>query len=120
LEIVDVVTLQSCGAYAASRHWKRMRKQIHDAVKRSEWPEFVSFLKAKGWATNRRARNALDWRLGYFDAVLAGPEKPIVAEWEASWKSSASAYWRSSFSRHTPSDSRYLIFPLTKSVTICR
>jgi hypothetical protein len=28
------------------------------------------------------AKNALDQRLGDFDAVLPGPEKPIVVEWE--------------------------------------
>jgi hypothetical protein len=38
VKIVRVVTLQSCGAYAVSNHWKKTRKQIHDAVKRCEWP----------------------------------------------------------------------------------
>jgi hypothetical protein len=83
LKIMDVVTLQSCGTYAVSRHWKKTRKQIHDAVKRCERPEFVSFLKTKGWAMDRRSRNAFDRALGYFDAVLPGPEKPVVVEWEA-------------------------------------
>jgi hypothetical protein len=109
LKIVDVITLQNCGTYAASRHWKKTRKQIHDAVKRCEWPigsgsftihpqsgkrrgegngvlpirnEFVAFLKAKGWAIEGSAKNALDQALGDFDAVLPGPEKPIVVEWE--------------------------------------
>ena len=109
MKIVDVVTLQNCGAYAASRHWKKTRKQVHDAVKRCEWPigsgsfpiypesgkergkgngvlpirnEFVAFLKAKGWAIEGPAKNALDQSLGDFDAVLAGPEKPIAVEWE--------------------------------------
>ena len=109
MKIVGVVTLQSCGAYAASKHWKRTRKQIHDAVKRCEWPigsgsftihpqsgkkrgegngvlpirnEFVAFLKSKGWVIEGPAKNALDQRLGDFDAVLPGPEKPIVVEWE--------------------------------------
>jgi hypothetical protein len=109
VKIVDVITLQNCGSYAASRHWKKTRKQIHEAVKRCEWPigsgsftihphsgkkrnegngvlpirnEFVAFLKSKGWAIEGRAKNALDQRLGDFDAVLPGTEKPIVVEWE--------------------------------------
>lgn len=109
MKIVDVITLQSCGSYATSKHWKRTRKQIHDAVKRCEWPigsgsftvypqsgkkrgegngvlpirnEFVAYLKSKGWAIEGPAKNALDQSLGDFDAALPGPEKPIVVEWE--------------------------------------
>ena len=109
MKIVDVITLQSCGGYAASGHWKKTRKQIHDAVKRCEWPigsgsftiypesgkrrnegngvlpirnEFVAFLKSKGWAIEGPAKNALGQSLGDFDAVLPGPQKPIVVEWE--------------------------------------
>jgi hypothetical protein len=82
LKIVDVITLQSCGTYATSRHWKKTRKQIHDAVKERERSWLVSFLKSKGWATDRRSRNSLDRRLGFFDAVLPGPGMPIVVEWE--------------------------------------
>jgi len=109
VKIVDVITLQNCGSYAASKHWKKTRKQIHEAVKRCEWPigsgsftiypesgkkrnegngvlpirnEFVAFLKSKGWAIEGPAKNALGQSLGDFDAVLPGPEKPIVVEWE--------------------------------------
>jgi len=109
VRIVDVITLQNCGSYATSKHWKKTRKQIHDAVKRCEWPigsgsftiypqsgkkrgegngvlpvrnEFVAYLKSKGWAIEGPAKNALDQSLGDFDAVLPGPEKPIVVEWE--------------------------------------
>jgi hypothetical protein len=109
LKIVDVITLQSCGSYATSSHWRKTRKQIHDAIRRCEWPigsgsftihpqsgkkrgegngvlpirnEFVTFLKRKGWAIEGPAKNALDEALGDFDAVLPGPEKPIVVEWE--------------------------------------
>lgn len=109
MKIVDVVTLQRCGSYAASRHWKQTRRQIHDAVKSCEWPvgsgaftiypepgkhrgmgngvipirnEFVRILKAAGWKIEGRAKNALDQRLGGFDAVLDGPEKPVAVEWE--------------------------------------
>lgn len=109
MKIVDVITLQSCGSYATSGHWKKTRKQIRDAVRRCEWPigsgsftiypesgkkrnegngvlpirsEFVAFLKSKGWAIEGPAKNALDESLGDFDAVLPGPEKPIAVEWE--------------------------------------
>jgi hypothetical protein len=109
MKIVKVVTLHKCGSYAASIHWRKTRKQILSAVKRCEWPigsgsftiypqsgkkrnegngvgpirkEFVEFLKKSGWAIEGPAKNALDQRLGDFDAVLTGPEKPIVVEWE--------------------------------------
>jgi hypothetical protein len=109
LKIVDVVTIHSCGSYAASKHWKNTRKQIHAAVKKCEWPigsgsftihpqsgkkrgegsgvkpirdRFVADLKKRGWAIESPAKNALDQALGGFDAVLPGPEKPIVVEWE--------------------------------------
>jgi hypothetical protein len=103
------VTLRSCGTYSLSAHWRKTRKQIHRAVRRCEWPigsgsftiypqsgkkrgegngvkpirnEFIAHLKSKGWAIEGPAKNALDQKLGDFDAVLPGPEKPIVAEWE--------------------------------------
>lgn len=109
MKIVDVVTLQSCGPYAVSGHWKKTRKDIMNAVKSCEWPvgsgsftihpesgkkraqgngvlpirnAFVAALKAKGWLIEGRAKNALDQALGDFDAVLDGPVKPIAVEWE--------------------------------------
>lgn len=109
MKIVDVVTIRSCGKYAQSAHWKKTKRQIHDAVRHCEWPvgsgtftiypqsgkkrgegngvkpiknEFVALLKNKGWTIEGRAKNALNQKLGDFDAVLSGPEKPIVAEWE--------------------------------------
>jgi hypothetical protein len=109
VKIIDVITLQSCGSYAGSNHWKRTRKQIHAAVRRCEWPigsgsftiypqsgkkrnegngvlpirnEFVAYLKSKGWAIEGPAKNALGQSLGDFDAVSSSPEKPVVVEWE--------------------------------------
>ena len=109
MKIVDVVTLRSCGTYARSKHWSKTKSQILKAVRRCEWPigsgkftiypqsgkkrgegngvkpirnEFVAFLKEQGWAIEGRAKNALNQSLGDFDAVLPGPEKPIVVEWE--------------------------------------
>jgi hypothetical protein len=109
LKIVDVITLHSCGAYASSKHWRRTRNQIHKAVKRCEWPvgagsftiypesgkkrgegngvgpikkEFIQQLRASGWAIEGKAKNALSQSLGDFDAILTGPQMPIVVEWE--------------------------------------
>lgn len=109
MRIVEVVTLQNCGSYSVSKHWKNTRRQIHNAVKSCEWPvgsgsftiypesgkergkgngvipirnEFVRALKTAGWRIEGQAKNALDQRLGGFDAVLDGPEKPIAVEWE--------------------------------------
>jgi len=44
--------------------------------------EFVRDLKLHGWVIEGKAKNALDEAIGDFDAVLPGPEKPIVVEWE--------------------------------------
>jgi len=109
LKIVQVHTLVSCGAYPRSNHWAATRKQIHNAVSRCSWPpgsdrftiypqsgkkrgegngvgpvktEFVNKLKGLGWAVEGQAKNLLGEALGHFDAVLPGPRKPIVAEWE--------------------------------------
>ncbi len=109
MKIVDVHTLISCGAYARSEHWAVTRRQIHRAVRNCVWPpgsdkftiypqsgkkrdegngvgpirkEFVRELKARGWEIEGHSKNLLGEALGDFDAVLPGPEKPIVAEWE--------------------------------------
>jgi len=109
LKIVGVHTLVSCGAYARSAHWADTRAQIHAAVSCCTWPpgsdkftiypqsgkkrdegngvgpikkEFVDELKRRGWTIEGPAKNLLGQSLGDFDAVLPGPEKPIVAEWE--------------------------------------
>jgi hypothetical protein len=109
MKIVKVYTLKSRGAYANSDHWRATRNQIHDAIRRCEWPigsgsftiypesgkargkgngvrpirnRFVGSLRAKEWTIEGKAKNVLDERLGDLDAVLAGPEKPIAVEWE--------------------------------------
>jgi hypothetical protein len=71
-------------------HWQRVAHySSSEREKRGEGhgvlpirKEFVAFLKSKGWAIEGSSKNALDQALGDFDAVLEGPEKPIVAEWE--------------------------------------
>jgi hypothetical protein len=90
-------------------HWRATRNQIHDAIQKCEWPvgsgsftiypesgkgrgrgngvrpirdRFVQSLKAEGWTIEGKAKNALDERLGDLNAVLQGPNKPIVVEWE--------------------------------------
>jgi hypothetical protein len=109
VKIVDVVTLQNCGFYATSAHWKKTRRQIHRAVKHCEWPigtgsftihpqsgkkrgegnwavpiknEFIRQLRGGGWVIEGRAKNAFGQTLGRFDAILPGPDKPIVVEWK--------------------------------------
>jgi hypothetical protein len=109
MKIVKIYTLKSRGNYAASEHWKNVRAQIHIAIQSCEWPvgsgsftihpesgkgrgegngvkpirdRFVQSLQSEGWTIEGKAKNAMDERIGDFDAVLAGPEKPIVVEWE--------------------------------------
>jgi hypothetical protein len=109
MKIVKTYTLKSRGPYAVSEHWKTTREQIHDAIRKCEWPvgsgsftiypesgkkrgkgngvkpirdRFVHSLEAKGWTIEGKAKNALNERLGDLDAVLEGPAKPIVVEWE--------------------------------------
>ena len=109
MRIVHVETLLSCGSYAASAHWARTRRSIHKAVKRCAWPpesgkfaiypqsgkkrgegngvvpiknEFIKELRKLKWTIEGAAKNHLGQDLGDFDAVLPGPEGPIVVEWE--------------------------------------
>lgn len=109
MKIVEVHTLVKRGAYSRSRHWAKTRAEIHDAIKRCAWPpgskkftiypesgkkhgegngvgpikkEFVTELRKRGWVIEGPAKNVLGQTLGDFDAVLPGPVKPIVAEWE--------------------------------------
>jgi hypothetical protein len=109
VKIVAVHTLISVGSYATSGHWTQTRGQIHAAVRACDWPlgngsfsiypesgkkrgrgsgvrpikaKFIQALRAAGWAIEGKAKNALGQELGDFDAVLAGPEGPVVVEWE--------------------------------------
>lgn len=109
MKIVHVETILSRGSYSTSKHWQSTRALLHRAVKKCDWPpgsgsftiypqsgkkrgqgngvrpirnEFISELKRRGWTIEGRAKNALDQALGEFDAVLLGPEGPVVAEWE--------------------------------------
>jgi len=109
VKIVEVISLQSCGAYAASEHWRRTREEIHNAVRACCWPpgsdkftifpesgkkrgegngvlpikrEFINELRRRNWIIEAKAKNELDARLGDFDALLPGPEEPIAVEWE--------------------------------------
>jgi hypothetical protein len=109
VKIVHVETILSCGSYAASKHWAETRDEIHKAVRRCAWPpgkkkftiypqsgkkrgegngvvpiknEFIKHLRKLGWTIEGPAKNHLGQNLGDFDAVLPGPEGPIVVEWE--------------------------------------
>ena len=109
MKITKVYTLKSRGSYVTTDHWKSTRENIHNAIRSCEWPvgsgsftiypesgkkrgegngvkpirdRFVQSLQANGWTIEGNAKNVLDERLGDFDAVLSGPEKPIVVEWE--------------------------------------
>lgn len=109
MKIVHVETIISCGRYASSPHWKRMRRFLHQAIKKCAWPpgsgaftifpesgkrrgkgngvgpikaEFISELRKRGWTIEGKAKNRLDQRLGDFDALHPGPQGSVVAEWE--------------------------------------
>ncbi|MGC9969801.1 MAG: hypothetical protein ABSE56_04345 [Bryobacteraceae bacterium] len=109
MRIVRVETLLSRGPYPKSRHWKRTRKTIHEAASRCCWPpgsgsftiysesgknrgerngvlpikrEFVEHLRDKGWAIEGKAKSAMGRCVRHFDAVIAGPDGPIVVEWK--------------------------------------
>jgi hypothetical protein len=89
-------------------HWAETRASIHAAVKRCAWPpgskkftihpesgkkrgegngvvpiraEFIKELRKVGWTIEGAAKNHLGENLGDFDAVLLGPDGPIVVEW---------------------------------------
>jgi hypothetical protein len=107
VKIVHIETVIHCGPYAESKHWRDTRRVLHASVKKCAWPpgsktfiihpqsgkkrdegngvgpiklEFIKELKTRGWKIEGAAKNQLGQQLGDFDAVLAGPEGPIVAE----------------------------------------
>lgn len=109
MKIVHVETVLSCGSYAKSKHWRETRDAIHAAVRKCCWPpgskkftiypesgkkrgegngvtpirdEFIKELRKLEWTIEGAAKNALDEKLGDFDAALPGPEGPIIVEWE--------------------------------------
>ncbi|MBZ5698851.1 MAG: hypothetical protein LAN18_09920 [Acidobacteriia bacterium] len=109
MKIVHIETILSCGAYAKSAHWTETRDAIHKAVRKCAWPpgsgsftiypqsgkkrgegngvvpirsEFIKELKKLEWTIEGKAKNLLNQQLGDFDAVLPGPEGPVVVEWE--------------------------------------
>jgi hypothetical protein len=104
MKIVHVENVLNCGPYAQSRHWKRTRAAIHNAVKMCDWPpgsgkftinpkrkgngvvpikrEFIEELRRREWTIEASAKNHLGQGLGDFDAVIVGPAGFIVAEWE--------------------------------------
>jgi hypothetical protein len=109
MKIVHIETVISCGPYAKSKHWKDTRRSLHASVKKCAWPpgsgtftihpqsgkkrgegngvgpiklEFIKELRERGWTIEGAAKNNLGQELGDFDAVLLGPEGPVVAEWE--------------------------------------
>jgi hypothetical protein len=109
MKIVHVETVLSCGTYAMSDHWARTRASIHAAIKRCAWPpgnkkftiypqsgkkrgegngvvpirtEFIKRLRKLAWTIEGPAKNHLGHNLGDFEAVLTGPEGPLVVEWE--------------------------------------
>lgn len=109
MKIVHVETILNSGSYSKSKHWRSTRASLHKAVKKCGWPagsqkftiypqsgkkrgegngvkpirtEFIEELKRCGWTIEGHAKNAIGQALGDFDAVLGGPEGPVVAEWE--------------------------------------
>ena len=109
MKIVHIETVVSCGPYAKSKHWRKTRRSIHAAVKKCAWPpgskrftihpqsgkkhgegngvgpirmEFIRELRKHGWTIEGAAKNQLGEDLGDFDAVLLGPQGPVVVEWE--------------------------------------
>jgi hypothetical protein len=109
VKIVHVETILKSGPYATSAHWAATRKRIHSAIKRCVWPpgskkfsiypesgrrrgegngvipiknEFIERLRKLVWTIEGPAKSHLGAGLGSFDAVLAGPQGPVVVEWE--------------------------------------
>lgn len=109
MKIVHVETILSCGSYAASRHWIKTRRDIHKAIRKCAWPpgskkftiypqsgkkrgegngvgpiraEFIKELRKLEWTIEGPAKNQLGQFVGDFDAVIPGPDRPIVVEWE--------------------------------------
>lgn len=109
MKIVHVETIFSCGSFPSSREWKKIRADIHRAVKKCVWPpgakkftihpqsgkkrgegngvkpireNFIKELRKLEWTIEGSAKNQLGEALGDFDAAIESTEGPIVVEWE--------------------------------------
>lgn len=104
MRIVAEHTLVSCGDYAKSASWRRVRATLYKAIRRVEWPpgagRFTIFpelmgngvkpikiglmteLRDLGWVIEGKAKNAIGKQLGDYDAVLETKFGPVVLEWE--------------------------------------
>ena len=109
MKVVDVHEIIRCGAYPGSKHWRATKTETLEAIRACDWPpgsgsftiypqsgrkrgegngvkpirdRFVAYLRDRGWVIEGAAQNALGQDLGEFDAVIEGPDGPIVVEWE--------------------------------------
>jgi len=109
LKIVGEHNLVSCGAYAESSSWRRVRTSLYKAIRGVDWPPgagtFTIYpesgkkrgegngvtpiknglmveLKSQGWVIEGKAKNKIGRQLGDYDAVLETKSGHVALEWE--------------------------------------
>lgn len=104
MKLVRTHTLIRSGRFSESNEWSRLREDLHDAVRRAEWPvgagsftirpvlkgngvvpiksECMRRLIALGWQTERRLSLASGLRQGAIDAVYETSSRLVAMEWE--------------------------------------
>ena len=109
MKIVREETLLSCGKYAASAEWKAIRKRLHNAIRKVDWPRgsgtftvypesgkarrkgngvvpiklgLMKELQRQGWKLEEPLDLATLKKPGNLDAVLYTDYGPVALEWE--------------------------------------
>jgi hypothetical protein len=109
VKIIHVETLINKGSFAHSRHWKMVRKNLHEAIKEVVWPtgndKFTIYpesgkrrqkgngvkpiksglmlhLQRNGWKLEEPLDIAFRRQPGKLDAVLVTKYGPVALEWE--------------------------------------
>ncbi len=109
MKIVHVETPICCGAFAESARWEAVRKDLHQSIRRVDWPpgsgrftiypesgkkrgegngvtpiksKLMTDLVARGWKLEEPLDLATVKRPGKLDAVLHTRRGPIALEWE--------------------------------------
>ena len=109
MKIVREETLLSCGKYAASAEWKTIRKRLHNAIRKGDWPRgsgtftvypesgkarregngvipiklgLMKELHRQGWKLEEPLDIATLKKPGKLDAVLYTDYGPVALEWE--------------------------------------
>jgi hypothetical protein len=109
MRIEHIETLLSAGEFSQSKEWKKIRKELHEAIEKVDWPpgsgkftiypesgkksgegngvgpiklSLMKQLKEASWKLEEKLAIATSKQPGKLDAVLITPSGPFAVEWE--------------------------------------